>query len=143
MVELKVTGLSQEQSIFNNIKESQKIISDTIVEEARTRLADYSSRLKDAKASITKFSNSDPSMAFAYLSTKDDVKYLSDQIDILNNLISFVLNRPTKLVSPIYASDYKVSPKRGIALTIGLFCGLIFGLFLMIGLRSYRIFKTS
>lgn len=145
MVELKVNGLSQEQSIqcaqsiFNNIKESQKMISKIIVEEAKTRLADYSLRLKDAKAFITNYSNSDPSMILAYLSIKNDMKQLADQIDILNNHISFALNHPTKLVSPIYSSEHKVSPRREIVLAIGLFCGLIFGLFLMIGLRSYRI----
>lgn len=149
MVELKVTGLSQEQatqcvqSIFNNIKQSQEMIAVPIIEEAKTKLALYATRLQEAQTFISKADKSGSSMSAAYLSTRDEVKYLTDEMIRLNDLISSASTRSTKLVSPIYAPENKVSPKRAISLIAGLISGLFLGLVMMIGLRAYRSYKSS
>jgi uncharacterized protein involved in exopolysaccharide biosynthesis len=149
MVELKATGLSQEQaaqcaqSVFNNIKQSQEMIIEPIIEEAKIKLARYATRLQEAQTFISKADKSGSSMSAAYLSTRDEVKYLTDEMIRLNDLINSASTRPTKLVSPIYSPENKVSPKRAISLIAGLIGGLFFGLVLMMGLRAYRSYRSS
>jgi len=149
MVELKATGLSQEQatqcaqSVFNNIKQSQKMIAEPIVEEAKIKMARYATRLQEAQIFIAKADKAGSSMSAAYLSTRDEMKYLTDEMIRLNDLISSANARQTKLVSPIYSPENKVSPKRAIALIAGLFAGLFFGLLLMLGKRGYKAYKAS
>jgi capsular polysaccharide biosynthesis protein len=149
MVELKATGLSQEQatqcaqSVFNNIKQSQKMIAEPIIEEAKTKLARHITRLQEAQTFISKADKSGSSVSAAYLSTRDEVKYLTDEAIRLNDLISSASSRQTKLVSPIYSSENKVSPEPANALVGGLMGGLFLGLILMMGLRAYRSYKVS
>jgi uncharacterized protein involved in exopolysaccharide biosynthesis len=148
MVELKVTGPSSEQakqcaqSVFNNVKQSQKIIAEPMIEEAKLKLARHTSRLQEAQKFIYKADKSGSSMSAAYLSTRDEIKQITDEIIRLDDLISSANVRQTKLVSPIYSSENKVSPKRSIALAIGLMGGLFVGLVFMMALRSYRSYKA-
>jgi LPS O-antigen subunit length determinant protein (WzzB/FepE family) len=149
MVELKVLGLSQAQavqcaeSILETIKQSQKIIAAPIIEDAQLKLAKYSKRLQEAQGFILRADKSGSSMSAAYLSTRDEVKFLTDETIRLNDLIVSANSRQTKLVSPIYSPENKVSPKRAIALIAGLFAGLFFGLLLMLGKRGYKAYKVS
>ena len=149
MVELKVTGLSQEQasqcaqSIFNNIKQSQKIIAEPIIDEAKTKLSLYTERLQETQRFLIKADKSGSSISATYLSTRDEMKNIADEITRLNDLISSASNRQAKLVSPIYASENKVSPKRAISLVGGLIGGLFLGLISIMGFRAYRSYKAS
>ncbi len=149
MVELKVLGLSREQaiqcavSILVIVKDTQKSITDPIVDEAKSKLAKYSQRLQEAQSFIAKTDKSGLSISAAYLSTRDEVKYLTDEMIGLNDLISSANALQTKLVSPIYSPENKVSPKRSIALVAGLFAGLFLGLLLMLGKRAYKAYKVS
>ncbi len=149
MVEMKATGLSQEQAtqcaqtIFNEVKQSQKMIAEPIIEEAKAKLAIYTARLQEAQAFINKADKSGASLPAAYFSTRDEVKYLTDEVIRLNELISSVSSRQTKLVSPIYVSEKKVAPKKLILLIAGLIGGLFFGLAVEMGLRAYRSYKAS
>jgi LPS O-antigen subunit length determinant protein (WzzB/FepE family) len=61
----------------------------------------------------------------------------------LNDLISYANTSQTKLISPIYSPENKVSPKRAIALIVGLFAGLFFGVLYMLGQRGYRAYKAA
>jgi LPS O-antigen subunit length determinant protein (WzzB/FepE family) len=149
MVEVKVLGLSREQatqcivSILGIIKDTQKAITDPIVEEAKSKIANYQQRLQDAQLFIAKADKSGSSMPAAYLSTRDEVKYLTDETVRLNDLIASANSRRTKLVSPIYSPENKVSPKRDIALIAGFFAGLFFGLLWILGKRGYKACKVS
>jgi uncharacterized protein involved in exopolysaccharide biosynthesis len=149
MVELKVNGLSREQatqcaeSILRIVKDTQKAITEPIIDEAKAKLVKYSQRLQEAQSFIAKADKSGSSMSAAYLSTRDEVKYLTDEMIRLNDLISSANTRQTKLVSPIYSPENKVSPKRAIALIAGLFAGLFFGLLFMLGRRALAAYKAT
>ena len=149
MVEVKVVGLSREQatqcveSILGIVKNTQKAITEPIIEEAKSKLGKYAQRLQEAQSFIAKADKSGSSMSAAYLSTRDEVKYLTDEMIRLNDLISSANTRQTKLVSPIYSPENKVSPKRAIALVVGLFAGLFLGLLLMLGRKGYRAYQLA
>jgi capsular polysaccharide biosynthesis protein len=149
MVELKVLGLSQTQvvqcaeSIVETIKQSQKIIAAPIIEDAQLKLTKYSQRLQEAQGFILRADKSGSSMSAAYLSTRDEVKFLTDETIRLNDLITSANSRQTKLVSPVYSPKNKVSPKSSIALLAGLFAGLFLGLLLKLGKRGYKAYKAS
>jgi uncharacterized protein involved in exopolysaccharide biosynthesis len=148
-VELKLQGLSPEQatqcaeSILRIIKDSQKAIAEPIIDEAKAKLLKYSQRLQEAQSFIAKADKSGSSMSAAYLSTRDEVKFLTDETIRLNDLIVSANSRQTKLVSRIYSPENKVSPKRATALLAGLFAGLFLGLLLMLGMRGYKAYKAS
>jgi capsular polysaccharide biosynthesis protein len=148
IVELKVLGLNQAQavqcaeSIVETIKRSQKIIAAPIVEDAQLKLAKYSQRLQEAQGFILKADKSGSSMSAVYLSTRDEVKFLTDETIRLNDLIVSANTRQAKLISPIYSSEKKVAPKRLIALVAGLFAGLFLGLLFMLVKRGYKAYKA-
>ncbi len=149
MVEVKVRGLSREQatqcaeSILRIVKDSQKAIAEPIIDEAKSKLLKYSERLQEAQSFIVKADKSGSSMTAAYLSTRDQVKYLTNEMIRLNDLISSANTRQSKLVSPIYSPEKKVSPNSEIALVVGLFLGLFLGLLFILGKRVYKAHTTS
>lgn len=148
-VEFKVEGLSSEEatkcaeSILRIVKDSQKAIAEPIIDEAKAKLLKYSQLLQEAQSFIVKADKSNSSMSAAYLSTRDQIKFLTDETIRLNDLIVSAKSRQTKLVSPIYSPENKVSPKRAIALIAGLFAGLFLGLLFMLGKRGYKAYKAS
>jgi uncharacterized protein involved in exopolysaccharide biosynthesis len=149
LVELKVTSSNQataikcSQALFDRVKDYQIQLANIIIEEAKNKLGFYQKRLQESQAFINKADNSGISMSAAYLAARDEVKLMTDEVIHLNDLISSANSRQTKLVSPIYSPENKVSPKRGIALIAGLFAGLFLGLLLTLGKRGYRAYKVS
>ncbi|MBT8526776.1 hypothetical protein G6666_03555 [Polynucleobacter paneuropaeus] len=150
VVELKTVGPTSEaasicaQAIFELIKTSQAQIQAPYLEEAQTRLVEDKSRLDQAKALVAKADKSGAVMgAAAYLSTRDEIKLLSDQMALLQDLISFSQSHVTRLVSPIYASDNPVAPKKRIALLVGLSGGLLMGLLIALGRQIWAKLKSQ
>jgi len=149
LVELKTVGSTQEaasicaQAIFELIKTSQAQIVAPFIEEAQTRLAEDSIRLDQAKALVAKADKSGAVMGAAtYLSTRDEIKLLSDQIALLQDVILFSQSHVTRLVSPIYASDSPVAPKKRVALLAGLLGGLLLGLLISFGQLIFARLKS-
>ncbi|MBT8547947.1 hypothetical protein G6680_04960 [Polynucleobacter paneuropaeus] len=150
VVELKTVGPTSEaasicaQAIFELIKTSQAQIQVPYLEEAQTRLVEDKSRLDQAKALVAKADKSGAVMgAAAYLSTRDEIKLLSDQMALLQDLISFSQSHVTRLVSPIYASDNPVAPKKRIALLAGLLGGLLLGLLIALGMQMWTKLESQ
>lgn len=150
VVELKTVGPTSEaasicaQAIFELIKTSQAQIQAPYLEEAQTRLVEDKSRLDQAKALVAKADKSGAVMgAAAYLSTRDEIKLLSDQMALLQDLISFSQSHVTRLVSPIYASDNPVAPKKRIALLAGLLGGLLLGLLIALGRQMWTKLESQ
>jgi len=139
VVELKTFGPSQEvalecaNAIFEQIKTTQSQILTPYIEEAKTKLADDQARLVKAKDLVSRADKSGSSMSAAYLSTRDEIRYLLDEITALKNVVTSNQNRITHLVSPIYASDIPISPKKWITLAAGLFGGYLFRAFDCLG----------
>jgi LPS O-antigen subunit length determinant protein (WzzB/FepE family) len=149
IIELKINRDSTElaiacaQSIFDNIKASQDEIIKPYVEQAKTLLDKYQERLINSQSLVSRADKSGAALSAAYLANRDEVKFLTEEILRLNYFITTADIRQAKLVSPIYASNTPVAPKKRIALIAGLFAGVFLGLLLMLGMRGYRAYKVS
>lgn len=149
MVELKInrdnkeTAIACAKSLFENIKASQNEIIKPYIEEAKTLLVKYQDRLTYSQSMVSRADKSGAALSAAYLANRDEVKFLTEEILRLNTFITTAETRQAKLVSPIYASNVPVAPKKKIALIAGLFAGLFLGLLLMLGKRGYKSYKAS
>ncbi len=149
LVELKINRDSKEgaiacaQALFNSIKNSQNIIIKPFIEEAKDLLVKYQDRLKNSQSLISRVDKSGFALSAAYLANRDEVKFLSEEILRLNTFIAIADTRQAKLISPIYASDIPLAPKKRIALIAGFFGGLFLGLLLMIGKRALTVYKAA
>lgn len=149
IVELRTFGKSPEaalscaQAIFDLIKNTQAQIVAPYIEEAKIKLKDDEERLAKAKDLVAKADKSGSAMGAAYLSTRDEIRFLLDEITALKNVVTSNQNRATRLIAPIYASDIPVAPKKRVALAAGLFGGLFTGLLLALGRQMWARFKSD
>ena len=149
IVELKVRRNSKElainctQAIFEGIRTSQSQIVKPYIEEAKVLLAKYQTRLQEAQALIARSDKSGSVLSAAYLANRDEVKFTTDEILRLNALIVGGDSRQTKMVSPIYASDKAVFPKKSISLIVGLLAGLFIGVLLVLLRKAWTNYKSS
>lgn len=141
VVELRTFGLSPQAAercnlaIFELIKNTQSQIIAPYIAEAKLKLDDDVERLGRARDLVAKADKSGSALGAAYLSTRDEIRFLLDEIAALKNVVSSNQNRATRLVSPIYADDMPTSPKKRAALAAGLIGGICLGLFVSIGRR--------
>lgn len=149
VVDLKSYGKSPEaalicaQSIFELIKTTQEQIVAPYIAEAKMKLDDDLVRLEKAKDFVSKADKSGSAMGAAYLSTRDEIRYLLDEMTALKNIITSNQSRATRLVAPIYASDSPVAPKKQVALAAGIFGGLFFGLLFALALQAWTRLKDN
>jgi hypothetical protein len=149
VVDLKIIGTSPEasincaQAIFDLIKTSQAKIIKPYIEESKAKITDNEERLAKAKEFVMKADNSGSAMGAAYLSTRDEIRFLLDDITALKNVVASNDNRATRLVAPIYASDNPIAPKKLIVLLAGLFGGLFFGLLIAFGRQIIPSLKAQ
>jgi LPS O-antigen subunit length determinant protein (WzzB/FepE family) len=139
VVELKTFGPSPQAAqecnlaIFELIKTTQSLIAAPYIADAKLMLDDDIERLAKAKDLVAKADKSGSAMGAAYLSTRDEIRYLLDEITALKNVVTSNQNRATRLVSPIYAGDMPIAPKKRNILAAGLFGGLFLGLLIAMG----------
>ncbi|QWC97171.1 hypothetical protein G6729_01630 [Polynucleobacter paneuropaeus] len=149
VVELKTFGPSQEvalscaNAIFELIKATQFLILMPYIDEAKMKLVDDEGRLAKAKDLVAKADKSGSVMSAAYLLTRDEIRYLLDEVTALKNVITSNQNRATHLIAPIYASDLPISPKKSIALAGGLFGGLFLGLLIALARQMIAKMKSQ
>jgi hypothetical protein len=147
VVELKTYGSSPAaakgcaDAIFNFIKKSQANILAPYIEEAKIKLLDDEQRIDKAKELVSRSDKGGSAMSAAYLSTRDEIRYLLDEMTGLKNVLASNQNRATRLIAPIYASDAPISPKKRIALAAGLLGGLFLGL--LIALARQMVTKLK
>ena len=149
VVELKTFGNSPEaakdcaNAIFDFTKTSQAQIVAPYIEEAKIKLADDEQRINRAKELVSRSDKGGSAMSAAYLSTRDEIRYLLDEIMGLKNILASNQNRATRLLAPIYASDIPISPKKRIALAGGLFAGLFLGLLIALARQMISRLKSE
>ena len=136
VVELKTFGGSRQVAqdcalaVFELIKITQAQIVAPYIEEVKSILAEDEDRLQKAKEVVAKSEKLDVLMGASYLSTRDEIRHLLDEIAALKNVVISNQNRATRMVAPIFASDVPIAPIKQIVLLAGLFGGLFLGLLL-------------
>ncbi len=149
VVELKTFGSSPQlaqacgEAIFELIKAAQAQIVAPYIEEAKVKLADDQERLQKAKDLVAKADKSGSAMGAAYLSTRDEIRFLLDEITALKNVVTSNQSRATRLIAPIYASDTPIAPKKRIVLMAGLLGGLFLGLLLALARQLLMKLKAG
>lgn len=149
VVELKTFGKSPEQAltcaqtIFELIKVTQAQILAPYISEAKIKLEDDEARLIKAKDLIAKSDKTGQAVGAAYLSTRDEIRYLLDETTSLKNVVSSNQSRATKLIAPIYANPKPIAPDKRSVLASGLFSGLVLGLLLSLGRHMWIKFKAD
>jgi LPS O-antigen subunit length determinant protein (WzzB/FepE family) len=139
VVDLKIIGTSPEntvicaQAVFDLIKATQAQIVKPYIDVAKANLLNKQERLAKSKDMLAKADKAELAIGAAYLSTRDEIRFLQDEITALTNVVAFNENRATRLVAPIYASDDPIAPKRRNVLMVGLFGGLFLGLLIAFG----------
>ncbi len=149
MIELKINRDSKEiaincaQALFESIKASQNQIIKPYIEESKALLVKYEARLANSQSLVSGADKSGAALSAAYLANRDEVKFLTEEILRLNTFITTADTRQAKLVSPIYASDAAVFPKKTMSLIIGLMVGLFLGLLLVIIKKALKNYKAA
>ncbi len=149
IVELKIQMESREQAVvcaqalFENIRESQNQIIKPYIERAKVLLTKYQSRLKEAQKILKRADKSGAALSAAYLTNRDEVKFLTDEIIRLNNFVTSGDTQQAKLLSPIYAFDAPVYPKKKLSLVIGLLAGLFLGLLLALASKAWGNYQAK
>jgi capsular polysaccharide biosynthesis protein len=149
IVELKIRMNSKQhaiacaQSLFEKIRDSQSDIIKPYIEEAKSLLVIYQSRLEDAKMIVARADKSGAALSAAYLANRDEVKFLIDESIRLNTFITASNVRQTKLVSPIYVSDEPVFPIKILSLALGLMVGLLLGLVIVLIQKLIKNYRAN
>lgn len=149
VVELKTFGNSPEaakdcaNAIVDFTKKTQAQILAPYIEEAKIKLADDEQRISRAKELVSRSDKGGSAMSAAYLSTRDEIRYLLDEMTGLKNILASSQNRATRLVAPIYASDTPISPKKRNVLAAGLFEGLLLGLLIALARQMIAKMKSQ
>lgn len=115
------------QAFFDLIKTTQAQFMAPHIESAKTKLADDEERLLKARDFLAKADKSSEAIGATYLATRDEIRFLLDEISDLNNFIASSQIRATRLISPIYAINTPITPNKRKVLTVGLLGGLLFG----------------
>ena len=150
VIEIKVQQNSKDdviaclESVFETIKLSQIYILESPRLQAVQLIEEKNKKLVFAKEQLLKGDQYGPALIAWYLSIRDEMARLNEDIESLTNFVNSRDSRHARLISPIYAAEKPVSPKKLISLITGLFGGLCFGIFYglmqkgMMVLKKYR-----
>jgi len=144
VVDLSIQAESKEladacvAATFDLIKQTQKAIAEPFIIEAKSKLSEYQKRLDDSRSVMLRADKSGAALSAAYLATRDEVKYLMDEVSRLQDFVNSGDTRMTQLTAPIYVIDHPVFPKKRLTVTVGLMAGLFLGLLFVMGRHAYR-----
>jgi capsular polysaccharide biosynthesis protein len=131
------------QAVFDLVKTTQSQIVTPYIEEAKVKLVDDEDRLQKAKDLVARSDKSGAAIGASYLSTRDEIRYLLDEITSLRNVVTSNQNLATRMVAPIYASDVPIAPKKRMVLASGLLGGLFLGLLLALVRQTVLKLKSA
>ncbi len=144
VVDLEIRDTSKEvaetcaNAIYEFVKTSQAQLIAPYVEEASKKLIIEKERLSRATEFIVRADKSGSGVSGAYLATRDEIRYLVDQISSLQAVINGNESRAARLVAPIYVKDQPVFPQKRNSLLLGLLLGGFLGLLLAVARKWYR-----
>lgn len=138
VVELKITRPTPEAaktcatSVADVITQSQAAMIAPMVQAQKQRnqerLAKVEERLAQDKALLAKAEQPKGAVSSAYFAILSEMRALEDERASLSKVVASESLQSTALISPIYASDNPVYPKKPVALAAGLLGGLFLGL---------------
>lgn len=134
MVELKINRKSKELAnncakfLFESIKTYQGQAIKPAIDNARLLLTHAEQMLSSSKSLVLKADKSGAALSAGYLSSRDEIKALTEEISRLNSFINSAELGQARLLSPVFASDVPVFPNKKLSLIIGLVAGLLLGL---------------
>ena len=143
-VDLEIRDTSKEvaeacaNAIYEFVKTSQAQLIAPYVEEASKKLIIEKERLSRATEFIARADKSGSGVSGAYLATRDEIRYLVDQISTLQAVVNGNESRAARLVAPIYVKDHPVFPQKRNGLLLGLLLGGFLGLLLAVARRWFR-----
>ena len=126
----KDTAKTCTNAVYQLIKSSQAQLVAPYIDEAIKKLRIEEGRLSRALQVIAKADKSGAAVSAAYLATRDEIRYLIDQISNLQNIIATNESRAAHLTAPIYLKNQPVFPQKRNSLLIGLILGSFLGLVL-------------
>lgn len=124
----KVIALTCAQALFENIKNYQNEIIKPDIEEAKILLLKNNDRLANLQILISEADKFGAANLAAYFSSRDEIKFLFEEISRLNSHILKLESKQAKLLSPIYVSNSPVSPNKRIIIVLGIMVGILIGL---------------
>jgi capsular polysaccharide biosynthesis protein len=143
-VDLKIRNTSKDvakvcaNAVYQLIKSTQAQLITPYINEASKKLRIEEDRLGRATQIIAKADKSGAAVSAAYLATRDEIRYLLDQISNLQNIIAGSESRAAHLTAPIYLQDQPVFPQKRNSLLVGLLLGGFLGLILAYARKWYR-----
>jgi uncharacterized protein involved in exopolysaccharide biosynthesis len=148
-VDLKIRDASKDiakactNAVYQLIKTSQAQLVAPYIDEASKKLKIEEERLGRATQVIAKADKSGAAVSAAYLATRDEIRYLLDQISNLQSIITGNESRAAHLTAPIYLKEGPVFPQKRNSLLIGLLLGGFLGLVLALARKWYRSNRTA
>ena len=140
VIEIKTFGYSPQfaqdcaLALFDLIGDTQADIIAPYIEGVKINLTEYEGRLKRLTKVVSQADKSNQAMWVSYLSTRDEIRYLLDEISSMKNVITFDESHRSRLVSPIYAPNAPIAPKKHLVF----FAGLLGGLFIAVIIALIR-----
>ena len=128
-------------AVFEVVKNSQYQIAIPFNEMSKQKLIEEKTRLQVTQEFLR--SNKSAQIDLVYLSSRDELIHLFNKISSLNDALANNQNRVTRLITPIYANNAPISPKKHIALAAGLIGGLCLGLMIALGKRMIAKHKSA
>lgn len=149
VVELKIRDASKESAkacanaVFRLIKDSQTQLIAPFIYEANKKLSINEDRLNRVSQVIDKADGSGAALSAAYLSTRDEIRFLLEQITYLRSFIAGSESHAAHLLAPIYVEDQPVFPKKRNSFLVGILMGGFLGLALALLRKWYQHNRTS
>lgn len=125
-------------ALYQLIKSSQALMIAPFIKEANFMLSVERERLARVTELISRADQSGAAMSATYLATRDEIRYLLDQIRSLQNIIIQNESRASSLIAPIYVSDRPVFPSKINSLLVGVAAGGFLGLLVALARKWYR-----
>lgn len=136
LVELKINRPTKDlakscaTTIFQKIYTHQSQMIKARSEIAKDSLMRYQKQLKGAQELISRADHSTPGISVAYLSVRDELRHLNDEVIKLSTFISALEAGQARLIAPIYASDNPILPRSYSILMSSFISGFLLGIFL-------------